>query len=124
MTLAPGPRENAVQRAVVALIETVVPGAFVFAIPNAARRNRGGKAGNAVPGLKAGMPDLGFMCPQFPGVTFYPEVKRPGGKLSQAQRVCHAALRQCGAPVTVVEGIDEMRIALAAWGIKTREVAA
>lgn len=123
MTLAPRPRENDVQRAVIGFLEAVVPGVFIFAIPNAARRNRGGKAGNAVPGLKPGMPDLGFLCRQYPGVTFYPEIKRPGESTSDAQDRCHQELQAIGAKVAIVDSVEEMRQVLAWWNIDTREVA-
>lgn len=118
------PSENVVQRAVIDFLYAVLPGVFVAAIPNAAARKRGGKAGNAVPGLRPGLPDIFFILPKHASTVHFVEIKRPGGVLSQAQIDCHAALRERGANVTTVSSIDQMRAALEDWCILTREVAA
>jgi hypothetical protein len=125
-------REDAVQRSIIDYLEAVIrPPRFVFAIPNAAVRSRNGKAGNAVPGLKRGMPDLGLV---WHGITYYVEVKTPGrqpltpkqrlGRLSQAQLILIEDLTAAGAEVAVVTSVDDMRRALAALGIPTRETVA
>lgn len=119
--MRPAVSENTVQRAVIDFLQVMVPGAYVFAIPNAARRRRDGKAGNAVPGLRRGMPDLGFLCDEYPGLTHFLEVKRPGETATEVQLACHRELRQRGAHVDVAESIDDVRLALKAWGIETRE---
>jgi hypothetical protein len=111
--------EDGIQKTIVAWLEAVVPGVFVFAIPNAARRGPGQRAGNAVPGLKKGMPDLCFLYDER---AFFVEVKTADGKLSQVQVDCHVKLLE-QAEVTIVTSIEDMREALAAWGIHTREVA-
>jgi hypothetical protein len=99
----------------------VVPNVLVFAIPNAARRTKGGRAGNAVPGLKAGMPDLCFVVDR---VAYFVEVKVPGSKgLSQVQVDRHRELIALGIAVTTATSIEDMREALADWVIATREVA-
>lgn len=113
--------EGRIQKTLVAWLEAVVPNVFVFAIPNAARRTKGGRAGNAVPGLKAGMPDLCFFYGARP---YFVEVKVPGGKgLSKAQVDCHRELLDREIDVTSATSIEDMREALADWGIHTREAA-
>lgn len=114
--------ENAVQAAVIGYLQAVLPDVFVAAIPNAAARKRGGRAGNAVPGLRPGVPDLFFIMPKHDSTVYFVEIKRPGGVLSKAQLECHKELRQRGAHVTTVESVDEMRAALEDWNILTREV--
>jgi hypothetical protein len=112
--------EDKIQKTLVAWLEAVVPGVFVFAIPNAARRTAGGRAGNAVPGLRKGMPDLCFLVDL---MAHFVEVKTPDGGLSQAQIDCHRELDEAGYCVTTATSIEELREAVAAWGIHTREVA-
>jgi hypothetical protein len=112
--------EDGIQKTIVAWLEAAVPGVFVFAIPNAARRGPGQRAGNAVPGLRKGMPDLAFLVD---GHAWFVEVKTPDGWLSEVQRDCHVDLKEVGHDVAIVTSIEDMREALAAWGIHTREVA-
>jgi hypothetical protein len=113
--------EDKIQKTIVAYIEAVVPDVFVFAIPNAARRTRGGRAGNAVPGLRAGMPDLCFL---HEGRPYFVEVKVPGGKgLSRAQVDCRRDLNDLAIEVTIATSIEDIRWALARWLITTREAA-
>jgi hypothetical protein len=113
--------EDKVQKTIITYIEAVVPNVLVFAIPNASRRRKGGRAGNAVPGLKAGMPDLCFFYGARP---YFVEVKVPGGKgLSQVQIDCHRELLDREIDVTSATSIEDVREALADWGIHTREAA-
>jgi len=113
--------EDGIQRSIVDYLEAVLAGVFVFAIPNAAIRNLGGRAGNAIPGLRKGMPDIGFLWNHG---TFFLEVKTETGRLSADQIDCHVELRARGYPVATVCSIDEVRIALGLWGVITREAAA
>jgi hypothetical protein len=113
--------EDGIQKTIVAWLEAVVPGVFVFAIPNAARRGPGQRAGNAVPGLKKGMPDLCFLHDER---AYFVEVKTGSSRRpSEVQVDCHLELIERGYDVTVATSIEDMREALAAWGIHTREVA-
>jgi hypothetical protein len=115
-------REDPLQGAIVDYIEAVLPDAIVFAIPNAARRWAGGKAGNAVPGLKRGMPDVGILIED--GFIYLLEVKDPlKGKLSQQQIDMHAELQRRRIPCVVVSSIEEVRAALRdIFHLHTREV--
>lgn len=66
--------EDLVQQAIVEGINTFCPDCYAFAVPNAARRTAGGRAGNAVPGLRRGVFDL---CIHGPWQrVFYMEVKK------------------------------------------------
>jgi len=112
--------EDKNQKTLVAWLEAVVPNVLVFAIPNAARRTAGGRAGNAVPGLKAGMPDICFL---YDGRPYFVEVKTTTGRLSKTQVECHRELRKLGFEVAVASSIEELREAVACWGIHTREAA-
>jgi len=114
--------ENDIQRAIVEYLEAVLcPSYRAFAIPNASRRTKGGKAANAVPGLRPGVPDLGIAGE---GRIFFLEVKRDQkASLSDAQ---HEWANWCllgRTPWARVESIDHVRAALHHWGIETREAA-
>jgi hypothetical protein len=119
-----GKIEDGVQRTLIEYLEAVVvPRPFVYAIPNAARRDRNGRAGNAVPGLRKGMPDLGFT---YEGLVYFLETKTPDkrSRRSQAQIDTHAVLQSHRMKVATVASIAELRAALKEWGIKTREAKA
>lgn len=109
--------EAAIQKAIVDYIATVAPHVVCYAVPNAARRTRNGRAGNAVPGLTKGIPDLALVVS---GRAFFLEVKAPKGRTSQEQDATIARLRRAGASVAVVRSIDDVDHALAAWGVVTR----
>jgi len=112
--------EDKLQRAIVDYLELVLPQPhLIFAIPNAAARRNGGRAGNAVPGLRPGMPDLAFIVD---GRTHYIEVKRPKhGKISIEQTSTGILIAQCGANTVFVTTIEGVRVALRDWGIRTKE---
>ena len=69
-------------------------------------------------GMVPGFPDLIVLG--FHGALFF-EVKAEGGSLTASQRLVHADLERLGYRVAVVRSIDDVRAALAAWGIPTRE---
>jgi hypothetical protein len=113
-----------VQRAVIDFLEAVVvPTPFVFAIPNAAKRQKGKRAGNAVPGLKPGMPDLGMLHQRD---IYFLEAKadRSNARLSNVQREVILELGMRGFHVCTFKSIDDVRAALETWGIQTREARA
>jgi hypothetical protein len=115
-------RENAIQRSIVDYLLTVIhPRPFVFAIPNAAIRFRNGRAGNAVPGLRPGMPDLAFF---WRGHPYLLEVKTPKGRLSAAQIECHRELSDNFISYATVTSIEDTRRVLSLWRVETREAAA
>ena len=65
------------------------------------------------------MPDLGIVMPG--GQIRFIEMKKENGRLSDAQRAVHAALTALGTPPVIARSIDDVRAALSAWGIATRE---
>lgn len=111
--------ESAIQRAIVDYLAAVAPEVFVYAIPNSARRAPGARAGNAVAGLRAGAPDLGLVLPG--GRAAFLEVKTATGRLSSAQEACAEAIEAAGGLWMEVRSIDDVRRALAAWGVTTRD---
>ncbi len=111
--------EDIVQRAILDYLAVAAPDVFAYAIPNAARRTPGGRAGNAVPGLCPGMPDLGLV---WRGKPYFIEVKAGKGRVSDEQLRTAQLLRRAGAAVTFCWSIDDVRHALSTWGISTREV--
>lgn len=112
--------EQDVQRSIVDYLRVVVPGAITFAIPNSSRRAVGGRAGNAVPGLLPGIPDL---CMVKGPRCYFIEVKAEKGKLSDAQSAMLQRMTMLGVSWVVVRSVEDMRAALSMWEISTRESA-
>lgn len=78
-----------------------------------------GRLWNYQQGLKAGTPDLLII---HAGNAYWLEVKAPeGGRVSEAQHACHAALAKAGCPYpAVVRSFEETEKALREWGIPLR----
>lgn len=118
----PLPRpENDIQRDIVAFLTAVLPpkSARVIAIPNAARRTKGGRAGNGVPGLTPGAPDLQIIANC--GRVYMIEVKTVQGRMSPAQNDFRLWCVAAGVPHGVARSVDDVRELLSAWRVKTRE---
>lgn len=111
--------EADIQRAIVEYLRTVLPDGLTFAIPNASRRTEHGYAANAVPGIVPGMADLCHVRPG--GRALFIEVKSPGGHLRSEQAAMQMRCGSMGVPFAVVRSIDDVRAALASWGVGTRE---
>lgn len=111
--------EDATQKAIVDFLRAVLPKTHrAFAIPNGARRTASGRAANAVPGLTPGVDDLAIVgC----GRIWFVEVKSKRGRVSEAQEAWHAWCAANGTPYVVARSVDDVRAALAHWGIPTRE---
>ena len=118
------PLERETQAAIIAYCKAVLPaGSVVYAIPNASRRTRTGKASNAIPGLLRGVSDLCILAPG--RVVIYAEVKREtGGSVSPEQFEFQQSVRALGHSAAIWRGIDDARNTFAALHIKTREVVA
>ena len=111
--------EGSIQSGIVDFLRIVLPADhIVYANANAARRTAGGRAGNGVPGLLPGIPDLSVACPG--SRILYFEVKTASGRLSEAQAQVVRRLRAAGCLVAVVTSIDDVERALANWNIPTR----
>jgi len=109
------PYEKDIQKAIVNYITYACPSVLVFAVPNGSIRTAGGRAGNAVPGLLPGVADL---CLIGPGQrVWFIEVKRPGGKISQAQKEFWTSCRARDIPYDVVYSLDEAMATLHEWGL-------
>lgn len=117
-------RESPVQRAIVAWLRLALPGALVHHARNEINQRGGGIARElaqaAAKGAVAGFPDLIVLPFAHVGPLFL-EVKAAGGYASAAQKDVHGRLRALGYRVAVVRSIDDVREALAGWGVWTRE---
>lgn len=116
------PTEMQVQREIVNFAKATLVGARIIAIPNAARRNPGGKAGNAVPGLTIGAPDL-FVVGRG-GKLLFIEVKSATGCLSDEQYAFKNWCIANAVPMIVARSQDDVRAAFAQFGFPTREAKA
>lgn len=114
-------READIQRAIVRYLDAVLVDALRFAIPNAARRTKGGKASNGVAGLLPGIPDLCIV--ERGGRAMFLEVKAEDGEVSPAQSAVLTRMHGLGIPYAVVRGIDDVRAALQHHKFQTREAA-
>lgn len=111
------------QASLIAYLEAVLPAeAVIFAVPNAARREKGKRAGNAVPGLKPGIPDIGIILPG-PLFLMIESKREIGGRLSQDQSDIIAKLNHLEVPNAVARSIEDVRLFLRSIGVKTREAA-
>jgi hypothetical protein len=111
------PSEAEIHRSVVQhLRQRAVPSLFWFHCPSGAHFGGYGRQGAIMKGLGwlAGIPDLLLLkAGKLRGL----ELKRKGGRLSADQIATHAAMREAGAEVCTVFGIDEALDRLAEWGL-------
>jgi len=117
--------ERAIQRAVVAYLRQVLPGAVVHhSVNEQALSGRDRKAAaiamrNAkLDGMLPGWPDIEVLTD---ARTLFFEIKREGGRLTDTQRKLHEEIRALGYSVAVVRSIEDVREALAEWAVPTRE---
>lgn len=123
--------EAAIQKAICDYIAVVAPAVICYAVPNASQRTPGGRASNAVPGLRKGVWDLALILPAFPqGRPAAIEVKTPveiekaNRGLSPEQQQYELDLIRMGVPHCVACSINDVRAAFAHWGVTTREAVA
>src|SRR5262245_48442810 len=91
-----------------------VPDCFAFHCPNGGYRRPVEAALLKAMGVVAGVPDLLLLRE---GRLRGMEIKRPGGRLSADQVICHEQMRKAGAEITTVYDVDEALDRLAAWGL-------
>ena len=111
-------QEDRIQIAILDYLEAVAPDAIVFAVPNEGRRSYTTAARHKLLGMVAGVPDLVLT---HGGKAFFFEVKSPTGRLRPAQKLFLERAQASGARCAVVRSIDDVRAALDAWGVPTRE---
>lgn len=118
-------REGQIQRSIVAWLKLVLPPeCIVHACANESHLS--GRAAMLATvkkksaGQVTGFPDL-LVLPFASAGALFLEVKAKGGRLSEAQKDVHSALRRLGYPVVVVRSIDDAREALIALGVGFRE---
>lgn len=115
------PSEDHVQAALVEWLRLMVPHAIVSSVPLGGLRTKREAAKLKWAGALAGIPDLFVALPG--GRMLWIEVKAAKGVLSPEQKAIHAALASIGHHVVVARGIPDVRDALAAMNIRTREAA-
>lgn len=118
-------REGPIHRSIVKWLRTVLPReCIVHACANESHLS--GKAAmlatvkKKAAGQVTGFPDL-LILPFSSVGAFFLEVKAEGGRLSEAQKEVHAALRVLGYRVAVVRSIEDAREALVEFGVGFRE---
>jgi hypothetical protein len=89
------------------------PGVFAFAIPNGGYRRPVEAAILKGTGVVSGVPDV-FIVRD--GRCYALELKAKGGRVSDKQLACIAALREAGAFTAIAEGLDRALACLEAWG--------
>lgn len=111
--------EQDIQRAIISYIHAVAPNVFLYGIPNSARRKKGARASNAVPGLLCGVPDLGLILPG--GRAGFIEVKTAAGRLSEDQKERSMEICACGGQWALARSVEDVREAFMMWQVRTRE---
>lgn len=112
-------QEDRLQRQVVEFLRLVAPGYVTFAVANGGGRSKAEAGILKATGVLAGVPDLVLVGPL--GQAHFIELKTAKGKPSQAQRDLHARFAVMGVPYAVARSLDDVRVALEAWKISTRE---
>lgn len=109
--------EDALQKSIIAYLELVLPnGAWFSHFP----AGGGGKVRGArlkSLGLKAGVPDILIL---WRSSLYCLEIKTPGKYASKVQKATHLLLREAGARVGVVRGLDDVRDRLSRWDIPSK----
>lgn len=110
--------EDRLQVGVLEYLELVLPHALLFHVPNGGRRSLTEGRKFKLLGVRAGVPDLVLV---HDGKTYFFELKAPKGRVSPEQHRFGEDARIAGAGWAVVRSLDDVRNALSAWGIATRE---
>ena len=111
--------EDRIQIAILDYLEAVAPHVLFFAVPNEGRRSYTAAARHKLLGMVAGVPDLVLV---HEGRALFFEVKAPDGRLRPAQKLFLERAHAAGAKAAVVRSIDDVRAALQAWGVPTKDV--
>ena len=111
--------EDRIQISILEYLEAVAPHVLCFAVPNEGRRSWTAAARHKLLGMVAGVPDRVLV---HEGRALFFEVKAPKGVVSANQKAFIKQAHAVGAKTAVVRSIDDVRAALKAWGIPTREV--
>jgi hypothetical protein len=107
--------EAAIQRAVFQHLRArAAPGVFAFHPANGGYRKPIEAAIMKGLGVVPGVPDV-FIVHN--GRCFAMEIKAPGGRATDKQLECIAALRKAGAFTCVAEGLDRALKTLESWGL-------
>lgn len=96
------------------LLIALLPGVEHFHVPNGAKLGARQVWQMKAAGMKAGIPDRCFL---YQGRAYFIEVKKPGGVLSDSQRVMFPKIRTVGCPVEICRSVEDVERALVAWGI-------
>jgi hypothetical protein len=107
--------EDAIQRAVFEHLRIRgAEGAFFFAVPNGGFRRPVEAAILSGLGVRAGVPDVIVI---HNGRCFAMELKAEGGRATDKQLACIAALREAGAFTCIAEDLDRALACLESWGL-------
>lgn len=87
------------------------PESLLFAIPNGGRRDAVTGARLKAEGVRAGVPDMFLAVPRKNAPGLFLELKKQqGGRVSENQKIMHAALTEAGYPVCVCRGWREASV--------------
>ena len=112
---APRPSEKSIHFAVAGYLNLFLdPDWRCTHIPNGEHRDRRTAAKLKRMGVKSGWPDFILVSPR--GQTYFMELKRVGGRLSESQNDYRAWCIKLGIPYVVAYSLDEAIAALKTWG--------
>ena len=112
--------EDTLQASIINYLRLVCPDLIIAAIPNGGKRGPAEAAMLKRTGMLKGLPDIVIVG--YLGQSYWIEVKTAKGRLSPAQSAIALQMTTMGVPSAVCRSIDDVRVALAAWKIETREV--
>lgn len=113
--------EANIQIAIFDYLRTVAPQLLVFHPANGGLRSASEAVRFQRMGVVPGVPDLVLVEPG--GTVRFIEVKAPGGSLRKVQKAIRDRLHSMSVSCITVQSIDEVRLALRAWNIPTKEAA-
>lgn len=106
-------REAQIQKYAVHLLNSKFPDALTFHVPNEGLRSYREGAHQKEMGVRAGTPDLVLVSND--NRIMFIEVKKPGGRLTQAQREFAEECELRNIPHEVVENEDDVLEVLTKW---------
>lgn len=112
-------REFALHTAAVELLQVAYPQLMIWHTPNGELRDEGTGRKLAAMGVRPGVLDIAILVPPHGRMAFI-EIKAPGEKPSDDQRLFIDDAIQRGAVCAVADNLEGVIAALTAWGIQPR----
>jgi hypothetical protein len=112
-------RETKIQAAIVGYLRAVLVDCLVWHTPNGGYRTPTEARRLIDMGVLPGVLDVQILAPM--GRCYFIEVKREDGTLEPSQEAFIAFCMNRGVPYCIARSIDDVKTAVRAWGLRSRE---